>query len=178
MVTFGRFVLEMAKAQSLDHLRLDRRHVLVGLVGAKRGADDGAGGAAALGLTHELGDGLRDIVRIRCVLTLEHRAEGLDHGRGSLPDRAIGLRHFGVCGRMNPGEEVGRVSARLHLHDLDAELRDFVPEAVAQRFDCKFARAIDAQEGERHAAEDRADVDDQAIALLAHGREHSAGDAK
>jgi integrase len=51
-------------------------------------------------------------------------------------------------------EQVGRVSARLHLHDIDAELRDFVTEAVGQRFDGHFARAIDAEEGQRHAAED------------------------
>src|SRR5262249_13725280 len=100
----------MAEAQGLDHLRLDRRHVLVGLVGAKRGANDGAGSAAALGLTHQLGDGLRDIVRVRGVLALEHRTEGLDHGRGNFPDRAIGLRHFGVGGRVKGGEKVSRVS--------------------------------------------------------------------
>jgi hypothetical protein len=58
----------MAEAQVLDHLRLDRRDFFVGLVGTKRRANDGAGSAAALGLTHELGDGLRDIVRIRASL--------------------------------------------------------------------------------------------------------------
>ena len=62
---------EMAEAQGLDSLRLDRRDVLVGLVGTKRLANDGAGGAAALGLTDERGDGFRDIVRIRGVLALE-----------------------------------------------------------------------------------------------------------
>ena len=50
---------EMAEAQVLDHLRLDKRDVLVGLVGTKRRAYDGAGSTAAFGLTHELGDGLR-----------------------------------------------------------------------------------------------------------------------
>jgi len=95
-----------------------------------------------------------------------------------LADLAVGLRDSGADGRLNAGGQVGRASARLHLHDLDAELRDFVPEAVGQRFDGHFARAIDAEEGERHAAEDRADVDDQAITLLAHGGEHGAGDAK
>src|SRR2546425_12543322 len=63
-------------------------------------------------------------------------------------------------------------------HDLDAELRDFVSEAVGQRFDGHLARAIDPKEGERHAAEDRADVDDQPITLLAHGGENRPGDAK
>ena len=63
------------KAQVLDHLRLDRPDVLVGLVGTKRRAYDGSGSAATLGLTHELGDGLRDIVRIRGVLALEDRYE-------------------------------------------------------------------------------------------------------
>ena len=145
----------MAEAQGLDRLRLNRRNVLVGLVGTKRRrANDGAGSAAALGLTHELGDGLRDIVRIRGVLALEPRHEALEHGVGDLADLAIGLRHFGAGGRLNAGEKVGRVTARLHLHDFDAELRDFVPEAVCQRFDGKLARAIDAEEGEGHAAED------------------------
>ena len=64
---------EMAEAEGLDHLGLDRRDVLVGLVGAKRRADDGADSAAALGLTDELDDGLRDIVRIWGVLALERR---------------------------------------------------------------------------------------------------------
>jgi hypothetical protein len=67
----------MAEAQGLDHLRLDRRDVLVSLVGTKPRANHGAGSAAALGLTHELGDGLRDIVRIRGVLALEPRQEGV-----------------------------------------------------------------------------------------------------
>ena len=95
-----------------------------------------------------------------------------------MTDLAIGLGDLDACGRLNVGEEVGRVSARLHLHDLDAELGDFVAEAVGQRFDRELARAVDADEGERHAAEDRADVDDQAVVLLAHGGEHGAGDAK
>src|SRR5882762_7314177 len=55
-------LFEIAEAEGLDHLCLDRRDVLVGLVGIKRRrANDGAGSAAALGLTHERGDGLRDI---------------------------------------------------------------------------------------------------------------------
>jgi len=50
----------MTEAQGLDHLRLHRRDGLVGLVGTKRRADDGAGSAAALGLSHEPGHGLRE----------------------------------------------------------------------------------------------------------------------
>jgi len=52
----------MAEAESLDHLGLHGRDVLVGLVGAERRADDGADSAAAFGLTDELDHGLRDIV--------------------------------------------------------------------------------------------------------------------
>ena len=55
---------EVAETESLDHLGLHGRDVFVGLVGAERRADDGADSAAALGLTDELDDGLRDIVRI------------------------------------------------------------------------------------------------------------------
>src|SRR6185437_6444388 len=106
-------------------------------------------------------DGLRDIVRIRGVLALERRCQGHDHGVGDAADLAIGLGDFDACGRLYVGEKVGRVSARLHLHDLDAELRDFVAEAVGQRFDRELARAVNAEERERHAAEDRADVDDR-----------------
>src|SRR5258705_6512737 len=50
--------VEVAEAEGLDRPCLDRRDVRVGLVGAKRRANDGAGRAAAPGLTHELGDGL------------------------------------------------------------------------------------------------------------------------
>jgi len=38
--------LEVAETEGLDHLGLDRRDVLVGLVGAKGRADDGADSAA------------------------------------------------------------------------------------------------------------------------------------
>src|SRR5262249_10643863 len=169
---------EVAEAEGPDHLGLHGRDVFVGLVGAERRANDGADSAAALGLTDELDDGLRDIVRIWGVLALERRCQGRDHGVGDAADLAIGLGDFDACGRLNVGEKVGRVSARLHRHDLDAEQRDFVPEAVGQRFDRDLARAVNADEGERYAAEDRADVDDQAVVLPAHGGEHGAGDAK
>ena len=47
----------MAEAEGLDHLGLHGRDVVVGFVGAERRANDGACGAAAFGLTDELGDG-------------------------------------------------------------------------------------------------------------------------
>src|SRR5262249_24840831 len=93
-------------------------------------------------------------------------------------DLAIGVGDLDAGGRLNVGEEVGRVSARLDRYDLDAELGEFVVEAVGQRFDGEIARPVDADEGEGQAAADRADVDDQAGRLLAHGGEHGAGDAK
>src|SRR6266702_1004011 len=113
---------EVAEAEGLDRLGLHGRDVLVGLVGAERRADDGADGAAALGLTDELDDRLRDVVWIWGVLALERRRQGRDHGVGDVTDLAVGLRHFGAGGGLTVGEKVGRVSARLHLHDLDAEL--------------------------------------------------------
>src|SRR5713101_6007272 len=85
------YFFEMTEAEGLDHPCLDRRDVLVGLVGTKRCANDGAPSAATPGLTHEVGDGLRDVMRIRRVLALEHRAEGLEHGVGDLADLAVGL---------------------------------------------------------------------------------------
>src|SRR5260370_36668964 len=100
----------MAEAEGLDHLCLDRRDVLIGLVGAIRRANDGAGSAATLGLPHELGDGLCDIVRIRGVLALEHRREGLEQGIGNLADLAIGLRDFDTGGGLDAGETSIRVT--------------------------------------------------------------------
>src|ERR1700676_2910247 len=97
-------LFEIAEAEGLDHVCLDRGDVLVGLVGTKRCANDGARSAATLGLTHELGDGLRDVMRIRRVLALEHRHEGLDHGVWDLADLAVGLRDVGAGGRLNAGE--------------------------------------------------------------------------
>ena len=108
-------LFEMAQAQGFDHLGLHRRDVLVGLVGAEPRADDGADSAAALGLTDELDDGLRDIVRIRGVLALERRCQGLEQGVADAADLAVGLGHFGAGGGLTAGEEVGRLSARLHL---------------------------------------------------------------
>src|SRR6476619_7029024 len=64
--------------------------------------------AAALGLTDEPENGLRDIVRIRGVLALERRCQGRDHGVGDAADLAIGLGDFDACGRLYVGEKVGR----------------------------------------------------------------------
>src|SRR5260370_28940424 len=86
--------LEVTEAEGLDHLGLHRRDVLVGLVGAKRRADDGADGAAPFGLTDELDDGLRDIVWIWGVRALERRGQGRDHGVGDVTDLAIGLGYL------------------------------------------------------------------------------------
>src|SRR5260221_13115115 len=107
---------EMAEAQILDHLRLDRRDVLVGLVGTKRRAHDRSGSTAALGLTHELGDGLRDIVRIRGVLTLEDRYEVVEHGVWDLADLALRRRDFPAGGLLNTGGEASGARASLQLH--------------------------------------------------------------
>src|SRR6266849_9778784 len=93
-------LFEITEAEGLDHVCLDRGDVLVGLVGTKRCANDGARSAATLGLTHELGDGLRDVMRIRRVLALEHRHEGLEDCVGNLADLAVGLRDVGACGRL------------------------------------------------------------------------------
>jgi hypothetical protein len=65
----------------------------------------------------------------------------------------------------------------LNLNDFDAE-RNFQPEAIGQRFHRHLACAVDAEERERHASKDRSDVDDQTIALLAHGGENGAGNAQ
>src|SRR5258708_9824086 len=68
---------ELAEAECLDHVCLDGRDVLVGLVGTKRRANDGAGSAATPGLTHELSDGLCDVMRIRGVLALRTTHRGV-----------------------------------------------------------------------------------------------------
>src|SRR5258706_15987852 len=91
----------MAETQGFDRLRLDRRDIRVDLVGIKCLANDGADRADTLGLTHELGDGLRDIVQIRGILTLEPRHEGLENVVGDLAYLTKGLRHFCACGSMN-----------------------------------------------------------------------------
>src|ERR1700733_2426989 len=72
-------LFEVAQAETADNGRLDARDVAIDLVGAKRGTHDGARCAGALRLTDELGNGLCDIVRLRRVLALEHRHEGLEH---------------------------------------------------------------------------------------------------
>src|SRR5258708_28068219 len=110
----------MAETQGFDRRRLDRRDIRVDLVGIKRLANDGADCAATLGLTHELGDGLRDIVQIRGILALEPRHEGLEHDVGDLTDLAVGLRHFGAGGALNAFYADFPVNALLHRHPLYA----------------------------------------------------------
>src|SRR5258705_9471294 len=133
---------EVAEAEGLARLGLPGRDVLVGLVGAERRADDGADSAGALGLAGELDDGLRDIVRIRGVLALERRCQGRDHGVGDVTDLAVGLGDFDAGGRLGVGEKAGRVSARLHLHDLYAELLDFATQAAGQRVEREIATSM------------------------------------
>src|SRR2546428_11865089 len=93
----------MAEAEGFDLLGLGGRDALVGLVGAERRADVGADGAAALGLTDELDDRLRDVVWIWGVLALERRCQGRDHGVGDVADLAIGLGDLDAGGRADRG---------------------------------------------------------------------------
>src|SRR6266478_388970 len=95
---------EVAEAEGLDHLGLHGRDVFVGLVGAERRADDGADGAAALGLTDELDDRLRNVVWIWGVLAVERRFQGRDHGVGDVTDLAVGPGDLGACRALHVGE--------------------------------------------------------------------------
>src|SRR5260370_33789760 len=56
---------EMTEAQGLDRFRQHRRDGLVGLVGTKRRADDGAGSPAAFGLTPDPAHARNDLSRTR-----------------------------------------------------------------------------------------------------------------
>ena len=59
-------------------------------------------------------------------------------------------------------------------NDINAELGDFVPEALGQRLYGELAGSVDAEEGERHPPQDRSDVDDQTIARAPHARQDRA----
>src|SRR5262245_35529652 len=67
-----RKLFEMPKAQTADDGLLDGRDVGIDLVSTERHAHHRPGGATALCLADELGDGLGYVVRLRSVLSLQH----------------------------------------------------------------------------------------------------------
>src|SRR5689334_6827549 len=113
----------MPKAQGLDDVSLNRRSLLVHSVGAERGANHGASRTAAFGLSNQLGDGFRDIMRIWSVGRFECREEVLEHGAGNFADRAVFSSARGVRRVLNIAVHWRRIRARLHQRDLDSELR-------------------------------------------------------
>src|SRR5260370_29291363 len=118
----------------------------------ERRADHGARRAAALGLRDELCDWLCDVVRIWGMSGLERRHEVLKYGAGNLTDRPVSRPPVGIGGQLKVLIQRGWIGARLHQHNIDAELRHLVTEAVGERLDRELAGAVNAEEGERHAA--------------------------
>ena len=169
----GRILKKLASIK-ID-MRLNGCGLLVHGIGAECGADDGARRAATLGLYHEFCDHLGDVVRVWGIGRLERRHQALKHSAGNLADCSVGRCTVGVGRLLNVRIHWGRIGARLDQRDVDAELRDLVTEAVSERLDCKLAGAVDTEEWEGHAAEDRADIDDQPVTLSAHSRQHLAG---
>src|SRR5215475_4152809 len=149
----SRKFFEMPEAQTADDGLLDGRDVGIDLISTERRAHHRPSGATALRLADELGDGLGDIVRLRSVLTLQHRREGLVNGVGNLADLAVGLRDVAVGRPLDARVQACRVSPRLKFHHIYAELGNLQPNTVGQSFDRHLARAVDAYKGERHPAE-------------------------
>ena len=58
------------------------------------------------------------------------------------------------------------------IDDVDAEARDLEAEGVGERLDRVLGRVVDAAAGEDELAAHRADVDDPALAGLAHAGQH------
>src|SRR5215813_7524195 len=80
---------EMVQSECVDDLRLYLFGPLVHDIGAECRTDHGARGAAALGLSDELCNGLGDVVRVRGVGRLESCHEMLEHRARNLADRSV-----------------------------------------------------------------------------------------
>jgi hypothetical protein len=79
-------------------------------VGAEGLAYDQAGGAGAVGLGHEVGDGFGDVMWVRGIRGRELRHQRLDHLAWNGADFAVGLTTRGVAGLLGAREDVGRVA--------------------------------------------------------------------
>src|SRR6266851_9537364 len=158
-------LVEMTEAERVNDMRLHRCGLRIHGIGTERRADHGTRGPAALWLCHEPCDGLSDVMRVWGIGGLERRHEVLEYGARNLAHSPVGGYTIGISGQLNVLIQRGGIGARLHQHNIDAELRHLVEEAVGERLDRKLAGAVDAEEGERHTAKDRANIDDQSGAL-------------
>src|SRR5215471_12898450 len=105
---------EMAKSKCFDDVLLYWCGLLVHDIGAECRTDHSARGAAALGLSDELCNGLGDVVRVRGVGRLESCHEMLEHRARNLADRSVSCCPVAV-GRLLNGRIHGRrKGARLH----------------------------------------------------------------
>jgi hypothetical protein len=132
----------MTEAQPLDHTLLQWRSRGVDRIRSERLADHGAGRTLALGQRDQRRNPGGDIVRVRGAGGREHPDESRKHFAGDFTGRTISRRARCIGGLLDAGIHVGRVSAGLHRHDLDAELRQLVAETVGQRLDCEFRCAV------------------------------------
>ncbi len=118
---------EMAQSKCFDDVRLYRCGLLVDDIGAECRTDHGARGAAALGLSDELCNGVGDVVRVRGIRRLESCHEMLEHRARNLADRSVSCCPVAVGRSLNGRVHGRRKSARLDQDDIDAELRNLVP---------------------------------------------------
>src|SRR5579862_58568 len=125
------------------------------------------GGARA----HDLGHAAGDRLRRRAVLLI-----ALHDAQGGVELLAIGGVPLGLLRPDAVGGEVRAVVAGLDEGDSDPEVPDLHPEGFAESFNGEFGRAVEGLEGNRDEAGDRAHVDDEARAFLAHAGEDGFGD--
>jgi len=117
-------------------------------------------------------------MRVGRLCGCEQALEGLEHLAGDLANGAVAGRARRIGWVLDGCVHIGRVSTRLNEHDLDTKLRDFVAEAFGQCLHGELAGAIDAEERKGHSAEDRADIDDQSVALRPHRWQRRAAGAQ
>src|SRR5215467_15016904 len=145
---------QVTKTKSLNNVRLYRCGLLIDGVGAKRRTDHGAGWPTALRMSYELSDCLGHVMRVRRICRLELLGKGLKHRSGDRAHFSVSLAAAPVCRKMNVRKQVRGIRARLNQSDIDSELRNLIPQAVGERFDCELAGTIDTEERERHSTKD------------------------
>jgi len=76
----------------------------------------------ALGCRNQFRNCLGDVVRVGSVGSSEDADEGLQHLAGDRSNLAVGCARLGITRPLSRRKQVGRIRARLHQPDIDAEL--------------------------------------------------------
>lgn len=115
--------VELRESEVRQQSFLHRVRRSVHRIGARRLTDDHTRRPCTARLLDEAKNRFGDIVRVRRILAVELRCESVDDLLADLASFAVSVDERGIHRPLRAVENVGRIRARLHEHDIDALLR-------------------------------------------------------